>query len=103
MEKILEKLKGLSIITRHPNRDWHKISAVLLVLAVVSLVWNIYFYFSVRSAVEKSSAINVTSSNPNIGKESEINKTLRIYEEKKTVHDSIKSSPAVRLEDPATS
>ncbi len=105
MKKINTKeiLEGLKIITRHPNRNWRKVFIVLALLALISLVWNIFFFFEVRSAIMQA---DISSSLPFVSgdaKDSEISKTLKMYEEKKARFEKLYNNRPEVLEDPAVS
>ncbi len=94
-KEIIEKMK---IVTRHPNRNWRKI-----LLLLISFAWNIYFFFSVKSAITQADISASLPQTGNISKENEINKILKFYDEKRVKFNQIENNRAPILEDPAVS
>lgn len=99
-KEIIEKMK---IVTRHPNRNWRKILLLLISLALISFAWNIYFFFSVKSAITQADISASLPQTGNISKENEINKILKFYDEKRVKFNQIENNRAPILEDPAVS
>lgn len=102
-DKIKTYLKRLSFVSGHPQTDWQKLFLVFIFLGLVSLAWNIYFFFSVRSEIEASDrAASSAEGRLSTEQEDKLRKVIESYEAKKARNAEILQKGVPALEDPAS-
>lgn len=99
--KIKSVMKKFSFVTTHPDSDWMKVFGLLFIIALLSLCWNIYFYFSVKHDITVSSQATEVKVETGATAEEQINEVIDIYETRGTAHRSVILMPPPGVPDPA--
>ncbi len=102
MQELLTKfLKKVSFVTTQPESDWKKISSLLLILALCSFGWNVYFYFNIQNKIQESEVVQRTRSGLVGARQDEVQEIINMYEKKKALQSSLITNKSFRLEDPS--
>ncbi len=100
-DKVKEILKRFSFVTNQPESDWPKLFLCLVLIGIVSLVWNIYFYFAVQADIAASENSSRTRAAAIATKEDEIREVIQTFEDKKANQTKLLESKSYKLEDPS--
>lgn len=97
-KKILQKV---SFFTTNPDTDWRRMTVVLLIIALGSFAWNVYFYFEVQQQIAESEVVSKSRTSRVGAQNDEIQQVIEKYEKKKTDQASLISNKVYKLEDPS--
>lgn len=105
-DKLKAILKKFSFGNAEPDKDWKKIFSFFALLAVIALVWNIYFYLDVQGEIEAAEAAQPVISATGHESEDKLKSTIKAYEARAAENASVVSGaslalPASVLEDPS--
>lgn len=99
---MISYLKRLSIVTTHPDADWLKIFALLFIIGVLSLGWNIYFFFTVKHNLTSTSQVGQTTGATISNEEEErMKKVIDSYDARAEAHSAIIKDAPEEVADPA--
>jgi len=100
--KISKFLKRLSLVTTHPNEDWLKIFVLLMLVAGLSLGWNIYFYLSVQKDIETSVAAGQDRvAQTSVSEKEKMGILIEGYDQRASVHSGVVGGTYTEVADPA--
>jgi hypothetical protein len=100
-DKLKEILKKLSFVTNRPEVDWPRMFSILIAIGCVSVIWNVYFYFTVKANIAASESVSKGRAGASLTREDEIKAVIQIYEDKKAKQSKLLESQTYKLEDPS--
>lgn len=102
MQELCNKfLKKVSFVTTQPESDWKKIFSLLLILAVCSFGWNVYFYYNIQGKIKESEVVQKVRSGTVGARQDEVQEIINMYEKKKALQSTLITNKSFRLEDPS--
>ncbi len=94
-------MKRMSIVTTHPDSDWANVFMMLFIIAMLSLCWNVYFYFAVKHDITVSSQVIDTPASTGATAEEQIKEVIDIYEARGAAHQTVLAVTPPGVPDPA--
>ncbi|MBU3668782.1 MAG: hypothetical protein FGM57_02325 [Candidatus Taylorbacteria bacterium] len=98
LKKIVQKI---SFFTTKPDVDWRRMFTILILVAVVSLGWNVYFYFVVQRQIAESEIVMKNKVGTSGAREDEVQEVVNQYEKRKADQTSLITNKSFKLEDPS--